>query len=296
MRVIFYVFAGRKANIEIALPYYQDILDRNPDAEIHLWDLCRDRADSKYLRTITGIDRLKVRTEFYTPGGVASPGQNRVWRYYAHPQFQNTMFVKGDDDVLFLESKTFDQFVESAASRPHEVTSALTINNGASTHLLPEVADMFEQLDIPLLDVHLSAEYAELSHRWFFDNWQTLINQPTNPTPAESWVSINLIAYNWHMGCKIAQAIGTRPPARIMDREYPARNEQGRILRHRVGDEGSVNMHPIRIDTGMVCGHATFGPQDRTMPTATLTEIRKHYADIARQYLCNSQSQVESNT
>ncbi|MGU3650684.1 hypothetical protein [Mycolicibacterium sp. A43C] len=290
MRTILYVFAGREENIKVALPLYRDILDRNPDTEIHLWDLCRDPADSRYLRSINGIDRLQVRTEFSAPGGVASIGQSRVWKYYAGAEFRDAVFVKCDDDVLFLETKAFSAFVQTAAARPGVVTSALTINHGASTHLLPEVQEMFEQLSVPLLDVHLSADYAELSHHWFFENWQTIIGRPNAVTRASSWVSINCIAYTWEMGRTIAETIGLRSPARIADREYPPRTTSGRTLRHRVGDEGAVNMQTVVIDAGMVVGHLAFGPQLRSedlrvLSDDELAELRGLYADVGRQYL-----------
>lgn len=282
MRVIMYAFWGRKANVELQMPYIHRILQEHPEVEFHGWDLARDPKDSAYLRTLKG-ERITIQTAFYGP--VASKGQERVWKHYARPEYQDAVFVKIDDDVVFIETASFGGFVQSAVDNPQHVISALTINNGASTSLLPKVWDMFETLDIPLLDVHLSAEYAENSHRWFFDNWRHLIDQPNTLTPVQTWVSINCIAYRWNLGRQIAALLGTRPPIMIADREYPRRNPDGRIVRHRVGDEGAVNMFPRYIHQGFVVGHLYFGPQARHMDDALLTELRKHYADVATQYL-----------
>jgi hypothetical protein len=139
------------------------------------------------------------------------------------------------------------------------VISALTINNGASTPLLPEVWSGFEQLGIPLLDVHLSAEYAELSHRWFFATGDRVIGRPPKLTPADTWVSINCLAYTYEMGRKISAQIGQRSPAMIADREFPRRNAHGRMSGHHVGDEGAANMQTILIHEGMTVGHFSFG-------------------------------------
>lgn len=282
MRVILFAFWGRKANVELQMPYIRRILDENPNVEFEGWDLARDPADSAYLRTITG-ERITVRTEYYEPGGRASKGQVRVWNNYRNPRYQDCIFVKLDDDDVFLETGAFKSFIQSIQDNPDSVISALTINNGASTKHIPDLWDMYETLDIPLLDVHMSAEYAEQSHRWFFDNWRTITGQTPQLIPSDTWVSINCIGYTWSTGRTIAKLLGTRPPEMIVDREYPYINARGRRTSFRVGDEGAANMQPILINTGFVAGHLTFGPQP--MDDALLTELRKHYADVTRQYL-----------
>lgn len=281
-RVILFVLAGRRPNLEIQVPFLRRIQDEHPAVEVHLWDLCRNHDDSKYLRTLTG-DRITVRRDF--SGLPQGAGINQVWKHYAEPSYEGVTFAKLDDDDLFIETAAFGSFIQAAVDNPDSVISALTINNGASTDLLPEVWSGFEQLGIPLLDVHLSAEYAELSHRWFFDNWQTIIGQPPILTPVETWLSINMMAYTYEMGCTIAALIGTRSPDTIADRTFPRRNARGRMSGHHIGDEGAFNLQPRLIHHGMVAGHFSFGPQDELMPEALQTELRKNYTDIGRQYL-----------
>lgn len=282
VRTILFVFAGRRPNLEIQLPFLYRILAEHPEAELHLWDLCRAGADSLYLRAIQG-DRITIRTDFTHLRQGA--GINEVWNHYASPEYQDCVFAKFDDDDLFIETGAFASFMKAAADNPDSVISALTINNGASTALLPEVWSAFEQLGIPLLDVHLSAEYAELSHRWFFNNWRRVIDRPQKLTPADTWASINCLAYTYEMGCKISGQIGQPSPAMIADREFPRRNARGRMSGHCVGDEGAANMLKILIDEGMTVGHFSFGPQDALMADDLQTELRKHYADIGQQYL-----------
>jgi hypothetical protein len=261
---ILYAFWGRRENVELQMPYIRRILEENPDVEFHGWDLSRNPDDSKYLRSITG-DRITVQTPFYGP--LPSRGQVKVWRHYTAPQYQETHFVKIDDDLVFIDTERFNNFVQGSKNNPAKVVSALTINHGASTPHIPELWDAYTTLDIPLLDVHLSAEYAEICHRWFHTNWQNLITQPDTHVPSETWVSINCIAYTWEMGRTIAALLGTRSPTMIADREFPRINARGRMSGHKVGDEGAVNMQPILIDTGMVAGHFTFGPQEFTTDT-----------------------------
>lgn len=270
MKTIVFVFAGRQPNIELALPYYRRILEDNPGVEMHVWDLCRDRADSKYLRSLPTSDRFQIRTEFYQGDGKASRGQNRVWKHYATPHYRDCVFVKLDDDDVFIETGGFNDFVNSIDDT--SVLSALTINNGASTRHIPALWEHFQQMDIPLLDVHLSVEYAQHCHRWFSNNWETLTEGTPRIIPTEDWVSINAIGYSWNTGKRIAQLIGTRHHPEVAGRHFRPTN--------RFGDEGAANTLPRQIHTGMVVGHLNFGPQQRDATPTQLDEWRHIYANI----------------
>ena len=290
MRVIMFIFGGRKANLELALPYYARILADNPNVEVHLWDLARDPADSAYMRTITGIDRLTVRTEFYDGTGKAMHGQNRVWRHYCGREYRDALFCKGDDDDVFWQTDAFPAFMDAVDQNRDTALSARVVNNGACTFLEPELWQGFQSLRpvIPqdhhpddetasLLGVHRSAEYADLCHRWFFANWQTAIKRKPELVEPKSWMSINAIGFDWNMCRRITSLIGTRSPRNIFDRTFGSRG--------RVGDEGAVNLLPMRIYTGLTVAHLNFGPQIRQIDGQTWNEYRKNYADIARQYL-----------
>src|SRR5690349_13114319 len=112
MSTILFVFAGRKPNLEVAVPFYRHLTAQNPDLEVHVWDLARTREDSAYIRGISG-ERITVRTEFYNPP-YTQRGQSRVWRHYAQPDYENTVFVKADDDVVFIDTHRFPMLVQAA--------------------------------------------------------------------------------------------------------------------------------------------------------------------------------------
>lgn len=270
---ILFVFAGRKPNLEIAVPFYQRLTEQSPDLQVHVWDLARNPQDSEYIRSISG-ERITVRTEFYDPP-YTQRGQGRVWRHYAQPGYQDAVFVKADDDVVFLDTARFPELVEAATDNSGTVVSALTINNGASTRLIPELWAGFEKLNIPLLDVHLSAGFAEMCHRWFFAHWRE--NRSPKLSPTQDWVSINLIAFTWETCQQIVYRMRTITSGEIAGRMFG---------RHQPGDEGAANMLPRLIHEGFTAAHLYFGPQAEQMDDGLLAELRKHYADIARQYLC----------
>ena len=294
MRTIVYAFWGRRENVELQLPFIHRILADNPTMEFEGWDLARDPDDSQYLRGLTERDRFRVRTDFYQGDGKAMRGQNGVWRHYAGKEYRDTVFLKLDDDVVFIETEGIPGLIQAATDKPNSVISALIINNGGCTRHIPAVWDIFKSLEptlgkdatpypklASLLAVHRSREYAELCHRWFHTNWRHLTDQTPKLIPCEDWLSINAIAYTHTVGTRIASRIGQPSPERIV-----AGRPQTRL-----GDEGSANMQKRYIYTGVVCGHLTFGPQIQSpanpdgMDTAVLTELRKLYADITRQYL-----------
>lgn len=302
-KTIVYAFWGRRENIELQLPFIHRILDENPDVEFQGWDLARDPEDSKYIRSLPIRDRFCIRTDYYQGNGKASRGQCQVWSRYAKSHYRDHTFLKLDDDVSFMETLGIPGLIQSAVDNPDAVISALTVNNGCSTRHIPAVWDIYESLKptlsedptpfpelAKLLAVHRSAEYADRCHRWFHANWRTLTNQPPQLIPTEDWLSINAIAYTYQVGKRIATRIGQPSPEPVI---------AGRPSR-RLGDEGSANRQPRYIYTGMVAGHLTFSPQVQSernpdgMSDALLTELRKMYSDVARQYLGTGKIEPET--
>ena len=96
--------------MELQLPYIRRILAENPDVEYHVWNLARDHDDNFYLKTIAG-ERIRVFNEHY---GV-DPWKrfNNVYEHYADEAYSDHLFVKLDDDVVFMETDRFAEFVKA---------------------------------------------------------------------------------------------------------------------------------------------------------------------------------------
>jgi len=277
-RVIMFVFAGRQANMELQLPFVRRILDEHPDVEYHVWNLCREEHDNAYVRSISGRG-ITVRSELY-PGG----SWNDVYRHYAESQYQGTVFIKLDDDVVFLETHRFDDFVDAIVNHPRAILSANVVNNGACTPLEPQLWQRFEKLGIPLLDVHESCAYATMAHTHFFNHSAELINQPVELIPTEDWLSINVVGFDYAMNERIAHNLDKPHPQLIAGRSFCRTN--------RLGDEGCMNTFKRIILRGFVAGHLTFGPQK---PSAgQLTRWRGHYATLGKQYLSDERFNVRA--
>lgn len=270
-----FVFAGRKANLEIQLPYVRRILDENENVSFDVWNLTRNDEDDEFVRAISG-ERISVMNNF--AGMEPHLGWNRVYDYYTSMKFRDHLMVKADDDVVFIHTDRFKDFISAARNNPDKVISAQVINNGACTELEPALQAGFEALNIPLLDVHEYASYGSMCHDWFFHNWQDLISAETKLVPCNSWCSINLICYSYNMGRQISAQLGRRSPKHIAGRDFGPRQK--------LGDEGMVNMLPIKILKGFYAGHLTFGPQKFT--DEAITRHRSQYAEIAKHYLGES--------
>lgn len=272
-----FCFGGRRANMELQLPFIHRILDENPDVEYHLWNLARDRQDDRWLRSLPPRDRLLMIHRFYGP----RPWQrfDDIYRHYAGPEFEDTMFVKLDDDIVFLESARLSEFLTAVDEHRDAVVSAKVINNGACTKILPELWNWYlGRTDLqPLLDVHLHREFAEMCHEFFLEHWTELVDNPCASIPTSDWLSINLIGYDWAMANRIAGLLGKQSPHQIAGRVF-GRNA-------RLGDEGLVNTLPRVIFNGLTACHLYFGPQLHRGGEHLFDSYRVRYAEVAGKYL-----------
>jgi hypothetical protein len=269
--VIFFMFAGRRGNLEVNLPMIRRILDDNPNVEFHLWNLARVPSDNEYIDSISG-ERIKV---CKVSSRVPFRHINDVWKHYTHPRFADCRFVKIDDDVVFLETERFGSFLDAIENNPDMVVSANTVNNGACTPFNAGLWNGFTDLSIPLLDVHLSNAYAEMSHEYFLEYWPSMLEQRVEVAQTEDWLSINLIGMHWPMLCNIFEKIGTLTPEWIAGRRW----EPG----GRVGDEGAANMFPRAVARGFVVAHLGFGPQKLTDQQED--DWRSRYTPLGKRYL-----------
>lgn len=273
MNIILYTFAGRQANMELQIPFVRRILAENTNVQWHVWNLTRTGPDDRFVRSIEG-ERISVINGLHQ-GDMSYRRFNDVWRHYASQRYRNHHFVKMDDDIVFIETDGFRHFTETVRTNPEHITSATVVNNGACLDALPEdyIMKRFVPLNIPLLDVHLSGEFAQGVHEEFLEDPFKALGRGGQLRTSE-WLSINMIGYSWGMGLRIVDQIGRRCDGPIAGRDFPG---------GRVGDEGACNMFPRLIDKAMTAAHLTFGPQK--LPESTWDELRARYAVLAKTYL-----------
>ncbi len=270
--VILWMFAGREGNLRINLPIIRQILDDNPQVSFHLWNLARLHEDSEFIKSVEG-DRITVWNQWSGTGAMHQMA--RVWHFYTNDRFRDALFVKMDDDVVFVESEKFGAFVDAVEANPDKILSAEVVNNGACTPFMPKLWDGYSKLGIPLLEVHESNKYAQLAHRFMFEEWRDLVGRPTSLADVDTWLSINFIGMNWQMLRYMQRKIGHKSPPRIADRAIGPGS--------RIGDEGAANMFDRMVMRGFTAAHLGFGPQNLTEHQEF--EWRADYDEIAWEYL-----------
>ena len=281
--VTLFMFAGRRGNLECNLPLIEEILAKNPRVRCDIWNLAREPEDSDYLVGLKG-ERITVINKFAGPR--AGQRLNSVWQHYTNPRFRFHRFVKMDDDVVFIQTERFGEFVEAIDASPDHILTAEVVNNGACTPCMPELWQSFLGLDIPLLDVHESNQYAQLAHRFFFESWRDLVARPVEVVELKPWLSINFIGMHWDMLCKLQRRIGRLSPDMIADKPWP--------FGSRLGDEGAANLFPRKIMRGFTVAHLGFGPQGLTDHQEN--EWRADYAEIGWEYLRSVSGVQKLNT
>ncbi len=286
-RVIMFVFAGRRPNLELQLPMVRRILEEHPNVEYHVWNFARDNSDREYVKTISGPQT----TVF---NGFGPNAHMNAWRAYAQPEYKDCLFVKMDDDIVFLETARFDNFLEVIRAYPGSAITANIINNGACTPITPGIRRGFKALGMHLLDIHLSGDFADMAHTYFFDHHARILNQPIKLIPTEDWLSINIIGYDWPTHCKALNMMGTPHPAILAGRPmkgWGGREGPGRWY-GAFGCEGTFNTMQRIIVKGFTAAHLTYGPQ---CPSGEqLTTWRKRYAEIGQQYLDSSPAKYDA--
>lgn len=299
MRLVLFMFAGRRANMEVQQPYLDTLLRAHPTAELHLWDLTRDPADQRYLRGLEGAHDGRVRVmgdlhpghpiDCLYPNGYPDGKRPRGWRvckcmkhkppyekpyrYYANrDEYHNAVFVKIDDDVLFLETDTFSHLIGPLVSHPNRIMSANVINNSVCAKYADDAfrfQDKFGVGDPALVEndrawwgLHEDPEFASFSHAEFLNRFERGWRPSYVRTRPGEAVSINCIAMTHRTLCRVAG-----------------------MMNNRLGDEGAVDRMLPWIVKSFRVAHLAFGPQEQAMSPILLGAIRESYTQLRKEYL-----------
>lgn len=283
--VILFVFAGRQFNLELQLPIVRRILDENPNVVYHVWNFARNDSDREYIKTISGPQIKVFNGEgdgFDSPNPTGEGRQfgasehNAAYKAYADSKFKDHLFIKIDDDIVFLETARFPKFVEAIDEYRGSVLIANIVNNGACTPVQPEIWKKFQKLKIPLLDIHMSNKFADMVHTYFCEHPDEFLNQPLELVPTQDWTSINAVGYDHPTLCHVIRTIGKPQPEYLAGRPM---HGWGRVF----GDEGVFQILPRFIVKGFTAAHLTFGPQkpsDRQLETWL-----NNYRELGETYL-----------
>jgi len=131
--VFYTIFAGRHAPLSVQMEYVSVLLKENHIDEVHLWDYTcykwnfHGERDALYLRDV--LWRMDDRIYIIKSKNC---GWSEYYNFYHRKLQPDDVLIKADDDVVYLDTKRFEGFVQTIRHYSDEVYmwTSNTINNG----------------------------------------------------------------------------------------------------------------------------------------------------------------------
>jgi hypothetical protein len=123
--------AGRRRYLRLLVPYVLAC----PDVDRYdLWVNTANPADLAFLEALPEIDpRIRL---VRLPAGI-EPGSYAIGEFWRHAAEPDSVYVRFDDDVVWLDPDFFDTLLETRLARRADfMVAPLVINNALSTYLL----------------------------------------------------------------------------------------------------------------------------------------------------------------
>ncbi|MBU1040870.1 MAG: hypothetical protein KKF77_07220 [Proteobacteria bacterium] len=131
LKVVCVVPAGRRRYLHALIPYLvsEEIID-----EIHLWVNTSNDNDLRYMDIVAGMfDKIHL---VAAPPMKSAVRTDNVGRFYQTAIQANTIYIKLDDDVVFIENDFFEKFVDFRINKRNAfLCLPMTINNAVCTYM-----------------------------------------------------------------------------------------------------------------------------------------------------------------
>jgi len=123
--------AGRRRYLRLLIPY---VLSCKQIDRYDLWVNTPDPADLAFLKAVAAIDtRIRLVS---LPAGI-EPGPDAIREFWPNVTESDTVYIRFDDDVVWLDPNFFRSFLPFRLDNPQYFTVApLIINNAISTYIL----------------------------------------------------------------------------------------------------------------------------------------------------------------
>lgn len=137
MKLIVVTPAGRERYLRLLSHY---VLASPEVVEWQLWDNCRTEADRRYLRALAATDPRCTIKEL--PG--ADGGFNIIGDFYRFCDDPDALYLRFDDDVVYIEPSFFERFMARALAAKGEALwfAPLIINNAVCGSLLKHLSNV----------------------------------------------------------------------------------------------------------------------------------------------------------
>ena len=177
--VILTCFAGRRRYLEILCKYVDVLINKGLVDEFHVWDYTRDPDDAIWIGE--NCSRYKI-----------FPVQDKsTWKeyymYYAKINYPDpdTVLIKCDDDIVFIDVDQFQSFVDLRRSRSQYFIAYASIVNNKVPGIIQRHFGQWPDFSFEeVCNFMFSAEMCTRLHRWFLENSPKFLEiSRTIPTP-----------------------------------------------------------------------------------------------------------------
>ncbi len=142
-KVVMTVFAGRRANLEIQFKYVDELLSRGLLTEYHIMDNTKTPEDREFIRSF----RKKYQI-------IPATGYNDYYEHYSKVKAnENDVYIKIDDDIVFIDVNMFASFVGNRIANPQFLIASPSIINN------PVCA--YYQKMLGIIDLDFPSDYSE---------------------------------------------------------------------------------------------------------------------------------------
>lgn len=197
MPVIATTFAGRRDRMDLLVAYLISAIDAGVITEYHVWDYARTDDDRRWLRE---LPRRHPAIRLFTPTRHGSH-YGEYYRHYQQDAHGDAVFLKLDDDIVYLDLERLAEFVDFRTAHPEcFLVSASVINNGVCAYFQQQRGLIPESLmHLPYPErgfcgtLWERADLAERLHDFFLDDPARFIAPGTDVAPDR--LSINCVSY-----------------------------------------------------------------------------------------------------
>lgn len=238
-KIIIFCFAGRKKYLEIQFEYIKKILDKYNNTYYHLWNFSRNDLDNNYLQELfhknyqVYKNRIEIFNQYYEGENLNKVCHKKVgvicncvkcrvgkwsepYKYYNNNNCNNTIFLKLDDDIIYISIDNFEKFINTVKENPSKIVSANVINNGICAYFNQDLKNILTKNNIinqnsdlnKFWNLCTNKNFFNLSHEYFFNLYESnkLLNEDI--FKIKNRFSINFIAFDNKIMNLIAKSLG----------------------------------------------------------------------------------------
>jgi len=144
--VILFCPGGRESVLRIQIKYMLMLLELEIVYEYHIWDFSWSKSDSDFISTLGDLHpKIKIKHSPYKNAERAGQVASKQFSYFLHDYYnyetyKDYIFVKLDDDITYIDTYSFEKFIEGRRNSNSFLYSANIINNnGEEPHLFHSI-------------------------------------------------------------------------------------------------------------------------------------------------------------